>query len=175
MPIVTCRHCNVEFEKAQKNMYKSTTHFCSRSCSNSYNNHKFPRRTKSGKCKICSAAIGAARTYCHECWHTQKPLGREWESVTLGQIKLTAKYQAHAVVRQLARSIYFRSGSPTCCFICGYSLHIDVCHKKSIASFSDDDLVSRINDIENLVALCKNHHWEFDSGFLSLDVPPPLS
>lgn len=28
--------------------------------------------------------------------------------------------------------------------------------------------ISDVNDPSNLVALCKNHHWEFDNGHLSL-------
>lgn len=34
--------------------------------------------------------------------------------------------------------------------------------------FDDEALVKEINDIENLVPLCPNHHWEFDNKILKL-------
>lgn len=59
-----------------------------------------------------------------------------------------------------------KSGLPQCCILCGYSKHIDVCHIKDISSFTNESLISEINDLNNLVALCKNHHWEFDHDHL---------
>jgi len=53
------------------------------------------------------------------------------------------------------------------CAVCGYDLHVEVCHIKDIKWYPDDTLVAVINHLDNLVALCKNHHWEFDSGHLS--------
>lgn len=48
----------------------------------------------------------------------------------------------------------------------GYDKHIEIAHIKAVSDFSDDSLISEINDKNNLVALCPNHHWEFDNGFL---------
>jgi predicted restriction endonuclease len=45
---------------------------------------------------------------------------------------------------------------------------VDIAHRKPVSKFSDDTRVSEINDISNLAALCKNHHWEFDHGTLEL-------
>jgi hypothetical protein len=36
--IVNCKNCNIEFEKSQSEIIKSTNHFCSNSCSATYNN-----------------------------------------------------------------------------------------------------------------------------------------
>ena len=63
--------------------------------------------------------------------------------------------------------IFKKSNRPQKCVICGYDKHIEIAHIKSVSEFSDDALVSEINDINNLVALCPNHHWEFDNGILS--------
>lgn len=49
-----------------------------------------------------------------------------------------------------------------------YTNYCEVCHIKPVNGFSDESLVSEINDINNLVALCPNHHWEFDHGLLQL-------
>jgi predicted restriction endonuclease len=62
----------------------------------------------------------------------------------------------------MARKVYKDSGLPTSCD------HIEVCHKQAINRFSADTPIATINDLHNLVALCPNHHWEFDNGLLSL-------
>jgi len=50
--------------------------------------------------------------------------------------------------------------------VCGYDKHFDVCHKKEISSFDENALIAKINDLGNLIPLCKNHHWEFDRRML---------
>jgi predicted restriction endonuclease len=57
------------------------------------------------------------------------------------------------------------------CYLCGYNKHTEVCHIKAISAFSDDTLVGEINHIGNLVALCPNHHWEFDNGIIDIEFP----
>ena len=52
--------------------------------------------------------------------------------------------------------------------VCGYDKTYEVAHIKAVSEFSDDALISEINDINNLIALCPNHHWEFDH--LQLDI-----
>jgi predicted restriction endonuclease len=48
-------------------------------------------------------------------------------------------------------------------------LHVNVCHKRPVSDFPDDAKISEINDINNLIGFCKNHHWEFDNGYLIFD------
>ena len=40
---------------------------------------------------------------------------------------------------------------------------IEVCHIKPIRQFSEDTLLSVINDKTNLLLLCPNCHWEYDN------------
>lgn len=54
------------------------------------------------------------------------------------------------------------------CKICKYDTHVDVCHIKAIGSFSGHTTIAKINSMDNLVTLCKNHHWEFDKGLVTL-------
>jgi len=37
-----------------------------------------------------------------------------------------------------------------------------------IDSFSDDAIITDVNHVTNLVALCRNHHWELDNEIISL-------
>jgi len=86
------------------------------------------------------------------------------ENMTKKDIFLKMEYhKARNIVRKHAYRAYKKSGLPQKCDICGYDLHIDVCHKKSVSEFHGDAKIKEINAIDNLVALCPNHHREFDS------------
>ena len=74
---------------------------------------------------------------------------------------------ARSDIQNLAREIYARSDRPKKCFVCGYDKTYEVAHIKAVADFDDNALISEINDINNLVALCPNHHWEYDNNLLS--------
>ena len=73
---------------------------------------------------------------------------------------------ARSIIAKLARKNYQSSDKPKCCVICGYS-NYEVAHIKAVSDFADDTLVENINSIENLAALCPNHHYEYDNGILS--------
>lgn len=75
---------------------------------------------------------------------------------------------ASSAIRKDARRIFFEENPKPVCNICGYQHHIDVAHIKAVSDFDDDTLISEINSIENLIALCPNHHWEYDNGILQL-------
>ena len=75
---------------------------------------------------------------------------------------------SYELIRQHAHRMMRYYGKPQQCAICGYDRHVEVCHIKSIADFSDNALLSEINSKANLVYLCPNHHWELDNGFLTL-------
>ena len=74
---------------------------------------------------------------------------------------------ARSSIRKLADAEFKKSNKSQECVICGYNKHIEIAHIKAVSEFSDDTLIYEINDINNLVALCPNHHWEFDNGLLS--------
>ena len=52
------------------------------------------------------------------------------------------------------------------CEICGYNKYVEISHKKQVFEFSDNITLEEINDINNLIALCPNHHWELDHNVL---------
>ena len=54
------------------------------------------------------------------------------------------------------------------CVVCGYDKHIEIAHIKAVSEFSESSKLSEINDPNNLIALCPNHHWEYDHGLLNL-------
>lgn len=140
--------------------------FCSRSCSVSYNNKIQPKRkTKLYKtCCKCDALVTHKRKYCDYCFKNYFiPNKRIPKDLTLKEAIYLRHHRssAYALVRTRARTV-IKNHSINKCQKCGYDKHIEACHIKSISSFSEDTLVSVINDINNLMALCPNCHWEFD-------------
>jgi predicted restriction endonuclease len=74
---------------------------------------------------------------------------------------------ARSAIQKMAREAYANSNKPQKCCICGYDKTYEVAHIKAVSEFDDDTLISEINNVNNLVALCPNHHWEYDNHILS--------
>lgn len=94
----------------------------------------------------------------------------EIDKVSKGELfSKRANWQsARSSVARYARKVFNESDKPKCCAICGYDNHYEVAHIKAVSNFSDDTLVKEINHIDNLIALCPNHHWEYDNGILKI-------
>ena len=121
-------------------------------------------------CKICKNLIRSDVTYCSECFKSQQKKYYLKDKTLAEAIDNRKKdNNRYNQIRQISRKNYFRSDMPKCCEVCGYNKHIEICHIKDIASFSNTALVSEINEISNLVALCRNHHWELDHGHLKIE------
>lgn len=93
-------------------------------------------------------------------------------SITKGEMfKNRANYQsARSGIRKHAQKIFENSNKEKQCFICGYQKHYEIAHIKAVADFDDNTLISVINSEDNLIALCPNHHWEYDNGLLDINV-----
>lgn len=70
-------------------------------------------------------------------------------------------------IRAIARRIYRNSGKPQSCYKCKYDKYYEVAHIRPISKFPKNTPPSIINDINNLIALCPNCHWEMDNGLYS--------
>ena len=150
-----------------KNCGKSTSNpnFCSRSCSAKTTNKIPKRKKKVSYCISCGIeTLFFRRKYCNQC----NPMNRDWSTITYGEATEKRKYQKNSRIRNLARKVYKQSDKPQCCLVCNYTSHFEVCHIKAIASFPDTATISEINNIDNLIALCPNHHWELDHNNLVL-------
>lgn len=187
-----CLHCFSAIKVLDNSTVAETKRkkFCNRSCSTSYNNIKFPKREAiivcEVKCLLCDNKISLKkkesggfynRVLCDQCLvvHRVSSLRKSdysFEDLLQNQTKQslydrTKNWQsANSMLREHSRKIYFKSNFPKSCKVCLYDKHIEICHIKSIKDFSDDSKVSEINCIENLVALCRNHHWELDNNLL---------
>lgn len=75
---------------------------------------------------------------------------------------------ARSSIRKSAEKVFKESNVEYKCAICGYDKHIEIAHIKAVSDFDDSTKISDINSIDNLIALCPNHHWEYDNGILKL-------
>lgn len=91
--------------------------------------------------------------------------------------ELFKKYEqwqtARSTIQKDARRTYINSNKSKQCIVCDYDKHYEVAHIKPVSDFDGNVLVSEINNIDNLIALCPNHHLEYDNGYL--DILPYLN
>lgn len=154
--MIKCFTCNKDTKNKK---------FCSIKCSAISNGKN--RMTKT--CKECNTLIQCNRIYCKSCNSsvvfnykkdtTVDELITRYSDVSLSQSKSLIRVRA----RKIAKALGW-----TCCKICGYNKHYEVCHIKPVSSFPNDAKISEINEITNLLPLCPNCHWEFDNGLLDI-------
>lgn len=190
MITLVCDGCGKTFERTMKDHNRSIRNgaksvACSRQCwgvvkyggtitlvcSNEVCAKRFERKKSNHEKNL---RLGFHRTFCSiACRHAWRR-GRidPWDSYGLITLQdLRSQYSQrdyHAKLRGYARSAYKHSGLPYECFNCGYTLHVDICHVIGIKNFSMDTPLSTVNHIDNLVALDKRCHWEFDHGHITL-------
>lgn len=153
-PLNKCEICQKETKNPK---------FCSNKCYITTNVKKVEI-----KCRDCNKLISlgwSGKKLCEDC-----KIPESYKKTLKELRKQYGTFQFNAKVRGLARSNYFKYNkkNEVKCAICGYKLHVDVCHIKPVKDFSEDCFLSEVNDIKNLTALCKNHHWEFDNGHIKL-------
>ena len=167
-----CEQCH---KKLIKKIYqinrankKSNRCFCNAHCSAIYNNSRRLKKEKpQNKCVVCSLETPKPRKYCES--HRPRKSGTIGERTKGELFKSRKNWQcARSAIRRHAEKIFDTSNVEHKCLICSYNKHVEICHKKSVSDFSDDTLIKVINDISNLVPLCRNHHWEFDNDLLIL-------
>lgn len=75
---------------------------------------------------------------------------------------------ARSLIAKMARQSFNNSDKPKQCIICGYDKHYEVSHIKAVSDFDGSATIAEINNINNLIALCPNHHWEYDNDILDI-------
>lgn len=88
---------------------------------------------------------------------------------TIGELK-ESKNHWRQIISTHARKIMARSRHEKKCAYCGYEHHVEVCHLKPVSEFGDDaGIILEVNNVDNLVYLCPNHHFEFDQGHIEVE------
>jgi HNH endonuclease len=167
-----CKECqNVIGVSASEKVWDAKVKlFCSQSCSGKYHNrvNPKPRTSKTWWCPECGERKARHIPICSRC--AGKPPSVELEKLVKSDLFGTRKnwQSARSSIQRHARKVYANSDKPKYCALCGYDRYFEVAHLKAVSSFAPDSrIVEEINNINNLVALCPNHHREFDNGLLT--------
>lgn len=141
---------------------KRKNKYCGRSCAVKINNKIPKRKGRAWICTYCLSPVKRGRKYCDTC--RDQPS----DNISIGELRGSAKYQRSAQIRDHARKVYGSSSLPKECLVCGYSVHIEICHREPIRNFDETTTLNVVNNLSNLVPLCRNHHWEFDNEILHI-------
>jgi hypothetical protein len=181
-----CQHCKEIIKvKDHEPVYEARRRkFCSHACASMFHNLKRrvpDRRVFTMQCQMCkqSSLIEVAcpadarrRKYCDKCRSLRfaSRIANPLSQRTKGELFSARRswQSARSAIRRHAYSTYAQSGKPFKCVVCQYDKHVEICHLRSVSSFENSELIATINFPDNLVALCPNHHWEFDHHLLHL-------
>ena len=161
-PNVICIRCGKQFHKKPSQIKRSPRHFCSRSCAASTNNLGVQRN----KPKINKPRRLSRATKSEEL---KKKTIADYQS----RLSVAGKHcsWANSHIRDFNRS-WNRKLRLIGCQVCGYAKHVELAHIKAVTSFDKDTPLGVVNHPTNILVLCPNHHWEYDSGLLNLsDIP----
>lgn len=160
--------------------------FCNKSCAAIYNNKVSIKRAREsahvGVCADCGVAVKYRRSpsggitkrkFCKDCVAKNRLVQTGRCSIPIGLrtkgdlfSSRTNWQSARTAIRKHSSIVMETASVVKACKVCGYSIHVEICHIKAVSDFNDDSLIADINAIENLVYLCPNHHWEFDNGLI---------
>lgn len=174
--IKPCKNCNKEVKRTQGELKKVINVFCSISCSATYNNKAFPKKPPAIKyyCK-CGTSMRKNSKVCSKCVSLRSS---DIKTKSLKQytemLSLKGKHPSWAMahVRLFNRS-WNKNLTELPCQFCKYEYHTELCHIKPVSSYDDNATLGEINDPSNILVLCPNHHYEFDSGKLALNEITP--
>lgn len=160
---LNCKGCNKPI--IVRDREGQTNYFCSSSCSATHNN-KNRRKKVLNTCNNCGGEHKSSAAQCsYKC-----RIEYNAKNTTLGECLTSGgNQQKFSNIRGMARSYSKYLPNKNMCQNCGYDKHTEIAHIKSIPSFGMSTLVWEVNHENNLLALCRNCHWEFDKGELSID------
>lgn len=157
--------------------------FCNSSCSAKYNNSQRNQKTleyynNPNRCLHCKSVIliseGRSPAEARRKKFCNSQCSAQYHGENKATLHLITKGElfssclnwqsARSTIAKHARAVYIRNGKQLVCSQCGYDKHADVAHIRPVSDFPDTATIAEINHIDNLTALCPNHHWEYDNG-----------
>lgn len=179
--IVKCKNCMKEVNKppSQIKKSKSGNHFCSRSCASKVNNTGRQRNPpKERTCNRCDIKYFISPSHqstrlCGVCAESRRESIDNIKNLTLKEyreknsVKGKHRSWANVHVRNFTRS-WNRHLQGKSCENCGYDKHTEFCHIIAVCDFPEDTQLKVVNSEENIAILCRNCHWEFDKGLLTI-------
>ncbi len=158
-----CKECfkTIQVLSGQKLCITRKKKFCNHSCSAKFNNRNLPKQEKKIRfCKKCLITVVLGRDrICDAC---KMPDFGERTKADVFDSRCNWQ-SARSSIRRHAVLVWKRSGKKLECDVCKYDIYVEIAHINPVSSFSKEATINQINAIDNLKALCPNHHWEFDN------------
>lgn len=167
---LVCLQCDVEFKSLNtRQIYCSNECYSRAKASRHYTKYGSPIKGE-GICKNCGEYFlkksNNNQTHCSaECatvsyilskdLMTVGPIREKYKDKKYGQLNLHTSVRGRAREKILTLGLNF-------CMMCGYDKAVHACHIREIIDFSDSATIGQINSVQNLLALCPNHHNELD-------------
>jgi len=158
LPVIECINCGEKTKNPK---------FCTASCAATYNN-KSRRKNPIPYCKGdgCDKITYGKTGYCKKC-RVEFTI-EQYAEKTIQDLMLNFRKNRYQEIRNHAHRVAdFHSLEKNCPY-CKGANHFDLCHIQSIGDFDKDTKLSIVNHVDNLIYLCKNHHWDLDHGFLTI-------
>lgn len=172
---VKCNRCGIVLEKNHWSINKNKPCYCSRKCSNIKTNSRWDNYTPKNQRGICSECgnkrdVRNKTELCQKCLNKKRKI--QVLETTIGELRKKHKLKFgkwySAEIRNHCRN-HNLNLTKLPCQKCGYDKHVELCHIIPVNNFDDSSTIGEINNPNNLVVLCPNHHWEFDNNILSLN------
>lgn len=180
---VACEKCGktYQIEKCiyERKLKEESRFFCSSSCAAKYNNRAYPKRAKTSTeeiCPVCGKHKSSCAAMCKNC--RDKERTNFVQSKELGYYigygeKLNYATRRCTEIRKDARRVMenCEDVEKVCAYCHNHEFDriLDVHHIKGIMKFDPHTKVSEINEKENLVWLCPNHHRMLEMGLIELE------
>lgn len=133
--------------------------FCNSACANTFLSIKRKEvRKYKYRCTDCGCVLKRRKLRCNEC---NEKISPKYETIKDALYHKHHKASGFAYIRWNARSKLLKNREYLCEY-CGYSKIVECCHLKPITSFSLDTKIEEVNDLDNLLFMCPNHHWEME-------------
>ncbi len=152
---VYCKTCGKRFHKAQNQINKTKNHFCSRSCSITFNNKGVVRNGKSPiivNCKNCNTEIKYPKEYCSIKCKGEKKYNDNIEKWKTTDWNPVLKSTIPNFIRRYIEEKYELK-----CSECGWG-KINPRMTKPLLDIHHIDGNNKNNDESNLILLCRNCH-----------------
>jgi hypothetical protein len=162
--IIVCKQCAKEFSRVPSQVEKSEHHFCSRSCSATYNNRAYPKRQVEGKCRVCNIPIPSRANFCSRVCKQRdidvRPTQSQQERRKKNKKAVVAYRQ-----RQKRRAVEYLGGE---CQLCGYDRCIRALAFHHLDPTRKDFAVSHVTykwerireEVDKCILVCTNCHAE---------------
>lgn len=162
---------------------KETTNpkYCSSSCSARINGTLFPKKLKyrvAQECSVCGkeyfkSTTHSGRKYCPECLafkKTRRGMKETKVASIIKHFKATGRHPSWKLAHvRLLNRVWNVDLLAKSCAKCGYGKHVELAHIKAMSTFPKSATLGEINDPSNVIQLCRNCHWEFDHGIVTLE------